>query len=214
MLGDAGPAGGGGIGGTEMEWTAPQYPTGPSGTNLCDYDAPTTSTTGYHYLCFSANANGGGGLITYGAGGAAGNLPFNIVVNGATIPLGALTPSITVGGTTVLSGTSGQLLYDNAGTLGAYTTLPAAAFPALTGDVTTTAGSLATTIASGAVTGAKMASGAAVANLGFAPKPTPYGVYDSAIITPGSGAVPGDVITPAISGATATTNAQPPISKK
>lgn len=48
-------------------------------------------------------------------------------------------------------------------------TLAAARMPALTGDVTSSAGSAATTIAAGAVTSAKMATGAAVANIGFTP---------------------------------------------
>lgn len=48
-------------------------------------------------------------------------------------------------------------------------TLAAARMPALTGDVTSSAGSAATTIAAGAVTSAKMAIGAAVANIGFTP---------------------------------------------
>ena len=47
--------------------------------------------------------------------------------------------------------------------------IPASSIPAFTGDVTTTAGSTATTIASGAVTAAKMASGAAVSNIGYTP---------------------------------------------
>ena len=42
-------------------------------------------------------------------------------------------------------------------------------YPALTRDVTNTAGALAMTIANGAVTSAKMAAGAAVANIGFTP---------------------------------------------
>ena len=46
------------------------------------------------------------------------------------------------------------------------TVLQAAQFPSLTGDVTTTAGSLATTIGAGVVTAPKMAAGAAAANFG------------------------------------------------
>ena len=46
---------------------------GPYGTNICDYDAPTNNATGYHYVCLSANAQGGA-LIAVGAGGVASQL--------------------------------------------------------------------------------------------------------------------------------------------
>jgi hypothetical protein len=61
-----------------------------------------------------------------------------------------------------------QTLSINLGTQ-ATGTLPAAQAPAFTGDVTTVAGALATTIAPNAVTNAKLATGAAAANLGFTP---------------------------------------------
>jgi hypothetical protein len=67
-------------------------------------------------------------------------------------PFGALATAATVNLSTQASGT-----------------LQAAQEPAHTGDVTNTAGSLATTIASGAVTSGKMASGAAAINLGLGP---------------------------------------------
>ncbi|PYS86540.1 MAG: hypothetical protein DMF62_15630, partial [Acidobacteria bacterium] len=55
--------------------------------------------------------------------------------------------------------TSGQLaLWTSATVIQGLTALPAANFPALTGDVTTTAGSLGTTIGAGTVTLAKMAN--------------------------------------------------------
>ncbi len=93
VIQDAGPAGGGGTGGTEMNWVSPVDPTGPYGTNLCDYDAPTTSSTGYHYLCFSAfSSTVGGGLISYGAVGAASTAPLYISANGVTTQIGAFTP--------------------------------------------------------------------------------------------------------------------------
>ena len=92
FLRDAGPAGGGGPGGTEMNWVAPSSPTGPSGTNLCDYDASVTANGGYHYLCLSANA-AGGGLITYGAAGGAAQLPLNILVNGVPLATGGSSSS-------------------------------------------------------------------------------------------------------------------------
>jgi hypothetical protein len=47
--------------------------------------------------------------------------------------------------------------------------IPCSQLPALTGDVTTPGASCATTIASGAVTSGKMASGAAIGNIGYTP---------------------------------------------
>jgi hypothetical protein len=88
---DSGPAGGGpaGTGLSELGITASGNGTAPYanagtgnlGTNFCDYDAPTTNATGYHSLCFSPNAQGGG-LIAYNAFGTASALPFTIEVNG------------------------------------------------------------------------------------------------------------------------------------
>ena len=171
---DGGPAGGGGTGVGASEFaltargtgTAPYagQGTGPYGTNLCDYDAPTSNPSGYHYFCWSANAQGGG-LIAYGAGGGASALPLQFVVNGTvtglptvTVPTVAGSPtcftntagniadcttpqisvtingttctlqstcapttaasSIKVGTTTITSGTTGYVEYNNAGVLG------------------------------------------------------------------------------------------------
>lgn len=93
VIQDSGPAGGGaaGLGMSEGLYVArgtgtPPYVgqgTGPSGTNWCDYDAPITNATGYHYLCLSPNVDGAG-LIIYGAGGAAAQQPLNINLNGTT----------------------------------------------------------------------------------------------------------------------------------
>ena len=55
--------------------------TGPLGTHNCFYDAPVTNATGYHYLCWDANAQGGG-LLAYGAGGGAAQLPLQFNING------------------------------------------------------------------------------------------------------------------------------------
>ena len=95
IVSDGGGAGGGGIGvnPSELGITArgtgtPPYAgqgKGPLGTNICDYDAPITGN--HHYLCFSANAQGGG-LITFGTAGAP-TIPFNINVNGNILPLSA-----------------------------------------------------------------------------------------------------------------------------
>ncbi len=88
---DSGPAAGGGAGvglseiGVTVRSTGTgpfaNAGTGPSGTNFCDYDAPTTNATGYHYLCLSPNAQGGG-LLAYGAVGSASTLPFQFLING------------------------------------------------------------------------------------------------------------------------------------
>lgn len=97
---DSGSAAGGvnGLGLSELLLTARGSGTapyagqgnGPSGTNLCDYDAPTTNSSGYHYLCFSANAQGGA-LIATGAGGSASTQPLCFIVNGAPICIGGST---------------------------------------------------------------------------------------------------------------------------
>jgi hypothetical protein len=88
---DAGGAGGGGpgVGLSELGITArgtgtPPFigqGTGPFGTNDCDYDAPTTNATGYHFLCFSANVSGAG-LIAYGASGGQPQQPLALNLNG------------------------------------------------------------------------------------------------------------------------------------
>ena len=105
VIQDSGPAGGGpvGLGLSEGLYVArgtgtPPYAgqgTGPIGTNICDYDAPIANAGGYHFLCLSANA-GGGGLIAYGSGGGAANLPLNIDINGVLAPLsyGATLPLV------------------------------------------------------------------------------------------------------------------------
>lgn len=220
---DSGTAAGGasGVGLSELGVTGrgtgtPPYAgqgKGPLGTNICDYDAPITNATGYHYFCLSANAQGGG-LIAYGHGGSATALPFNLSVNGTTYPFpfvigGIVGPPTTVTGDAACwNNTVGTLLSDcgapvtlagnntwtgsnnftstfkiggttetfpASGNLVGTTdtqaltnksiaasevnsgTLAAAQMPALTGDVTTSAGAVATTIAANAVTNAKAA---------------------------------------------------------
>lgn len=124
---DGGSAGGGGTGANAGELgiaargtgTAPYagQGTGPYGTNICDYDGPTSNPTGYHYLCFSANAQGGG-LIAYGSGGVASQLPLSFNLNGTTYQFpftssGAVGPSTTtVGDLAVWNNTTGTLLKD------------------------------------------------------------------------------------------------------
>lgn len=126
---DSGPAGGGGVGQglSELLLTMrgmgnPPYSgtgTGPLGTNWCDYDAPITNPSGYHYLCFGPNATGDEGVLTFGAAGAATDIPFIININGVNYNLSTLASSaITVGTTSIGSGTNGYLLFDNVGILG------------------------------------------------------------------------------------------------
>lgn len=91
---DSGPARGGatGAGLSELLLQAtgtgtPPYVgqgTGPFGAIQCMNDGPTNAAAGYHFLCFSPNASGGG-LIAYGAGGIASSLPLNFNVNGQAI---------------------------------------------------------------------------------------------------------------------------------
>lgn len=91
VIQDAGGASGGAISTTIGEMgltvrgtgTAPYADagTGPNAENWCDYDAPTSNATGYHVLCLSPNAQGGG-LISYGTGGGAAPLPLQFLING------------------------------------------------------------------------------------------------------------------------------------
>lgn len=97
VIQDSGPAAGGisglGLGELMLQARGTGTPpfigqgTGPLGTNLCDYDAPTNNATGYHWFCFSPNTTtslGQGALIAVGAGGVAAQIPLFISVNGTT----------------------------------------------------------------------------------------------------------------------------------
>lgn len=124
---DGGPAGGGttGVNPGEIGLTARGtgvapyvgQGTGPFGTNFCDYDAPVDNATGYHFFCLSANAQGGG-LIAYGAAGAAVAEPLQINVNGVTYPFpfsigGILGPATTIANDVACwNNTLGTLLKD------------------------------------------------------------------------------------------------------
>jgi hypothetical protein len=91
---DSGPASGGGsgLGLSELNITARGtgsapfvgQGTGPNGEVACILDAPANSTSGYHYLCFSANVLSGG-LISYGAAGTATPQTLNFNFNGTAI---------------------------------------------------------------------------------------------------------------------------------
>jgi hypothetical protein len=106
---DSGPAGGGavGLGLSELlmvkrgSGSGPYIGggTGPLGTTNCMYDAPTTNSAGYHYLCFDPNIQSAGAIV-YGAGGAAPAVPLNFIVNGITYPF----PPAASTGVPVLSG--------------------------------------------------------------------------------------------------------------
>ena len=135
---DSGPAGGGGIGVglSELLLVArgtgtPPYAgqgSGPFGTNFCDYDAPTTNATGYHFLCFSANAQGGG-LIAAGAGGTASPLPLQFNINGTSypfVPIAAGTPGGIAYYPTALSIGSSGAIPANAPVLGGGSGAPVA----------------------------------------------------------------------------------------
>ena len=98
VMADCGPAGGVGTGSgstgvSEYLQVATGPPgqapyaglgSGPYGTIDCRYDAPIDNPSGFHGLCFSPNAQGGG-LLTYNAYGAAPPLPFNCIINGILI---------------------------------------------------------------------------------------------------------------------------------
>ncbi len=95
VLLDAGQAAGGGVGTGVGEIAisargtgSPPYVgqgTGPFGSISCLYDGPITSAAGYHWLCFSPNASGNVGLISFGASGGAASLPLNWSINGTSI---------------------------------------------------------------------------------------------------------------------------------
>lgn len=91
--------------------------TGPLGTTFCQYDGPITSAAGYHYLCMSANSQGGG-LLAYGKGGAASALPLSFNINGTTYQFPFTIGGIVGPGTTVIghqalwANTVGTLLSD------------------------------------------------------------------------------------------------------
>lgn len=95
VLIDAGQASGGGVGTGvgELAISArgtglPPYVgqgTGAFGSIGCLYDGPITSAAGYHWLCFSPNASGNVGLISFGASGGAANIALNWNINGVSI---------------------------------------------------------------------------------------------------------------------------------
>jgi hypothetical protein len=127
ILQDSGTAAGGatGIGFGELGLTArgtgtPPYVAqghGPNGENFCNYDAPITNATGYHYLCMSPNI-GGDGTISYGAGGIATPGSLNFLINGSTYEFPAILSGVVGPASSVVNdmacwnNTTGTLLKD------------------------------------------------------------------------------------------------------
>lgn len=81
VIGDGGPATNGTITNLGILGT---------GTPFCINDAPITSPSGYHQLCFGAFSLGGG-LLSYNAYGGATPLPLQIYQNGDLIPASPVT---------------------------------------------------------------------------------------------------------------------------
>lgn len=141
---NSGPASGTGVGVKELSviargtGTAPfvGQGTGQLGTVVQIQDAPSTNSTGYHALSFSANVNSGG-LIAYNAYGGAAALPLRFNINGSSYDFPAVLSGVvgpsstTVGNFAVWNNTSGTLLADGGSqvslaqlpTLAAYTVL-------------------------------------------------------------------------------------------
>jgi hypothetical protein len=145
IIQDAGTAGGGAAGANPSEvgitargtGTAPYEGQGhgPNGEILCTYDAPTTNATGYHYLCMSPNAEGSA-LITVGAGGGAGGIGLNFIIDGAVIPFpGNVVPNTWADNLTATGTTQGTAFTVSTAT-SAFTTVAAstgAVLPITTG---------------------------------------------------------------------------------
>lgn len=126
ILQDGGTAAGGALGINPSEigitargtGTAPFSGTGsgPFGTNFCDRDGPATGA--HHYLCFSANATGGNGLIAFGNANGASATVLNMNINGTVYPFpfvlsgsGVIGPGTTVASDlTCWNNTTGTLL--------------------------------------------------------------------------------------------------------
>lgn len=146
---DGGNAGGGAFGANpnEIGVTAigsgtPPYAgsgAGPNGENICDYDAPTTNANGYHALCISPNALGGG-LISYAAFGTATAEPLYVSINGNKVPLIQGPGTTTVGHGACWGDTTGAELTDCVASGGTVTSIATGA--GLTGGPITSTGTI------------------------------------------------------------------------
>ena len=91
--------------------TGPAGPTGPQGPSVAVDDEGTqltASATSLNFVGAGVTATASGNDVT------------------VTIPGGGGSSGLTVGTSTIASGTDGRILYDNAGVLGEYTTVPVA----------------------------------------------------------------------------------------
>lgn len=97
------------------------------------------TAAGRNTLCLGVKTAGGPAQLTVQNYGNAAPLGFQFVINGSTItPAGGIT-NITVGNTTIGSGTNNCILYDLVGVLGCSTTLPSGTL----GPTTTVLGNIA-----------------------------------------------------------------------
>lgn len=154
---DSGTAAGGAVGAnlSELGLTVrgtgtPPYSSqgkGPNGENFCDYDAPITNATGYHYLCLSPNV-GGNAELAYGTVGSATPGSLTFLINGSSYQFPAILSGVvgpsssTVGHVACWNNTSGTLLKDCV-----------LAFSNLTGAATTAQGGVKTGGTTGQVLG-------------------------------------------------------------
>jgi hypothetical protein len=137
--------------------------TGYLGSLFCMYDAPIANATGGHQFCFSPNATGGFGLLSFNAFGSASNIPLKLSVNGTVVEFpfstsGVVGPSSSVindiacwnnisgtllkdcGSITTVTpgGSNGAIQYNNAGAFGGFTASGDCTIVASTGVVTCT----------------------------------------------------------------------------
>ena len=143
--------------------------TGLYSTNFCNYDAPITNAAGYHYLCMSPNAQGGG-VIAYGAGGSATPAPLYFIINGLTYqfpgtgngdvvgPVGAVSNNFVS-----FNGTSGTLVKDSGISASSIVSGPGSS---VSGNVVTFSGTSGKQIADSGLLSTNLALGAASSTSG------------------------------------------------
>jgi hypothetical protein len=193
---DSGPASGGGtgLGLAELLLVArgtgtPPYVaqgTGPFGSNACDYDAPTSNPTGYHYFCFGPNTSLGGPSIIVGYGGGASPLPFTIDVNGINYPFPASLSELIIGTTPVVGGSNGNCLTISGAVVGQQA-CGTSSITQLTGDVTALGpGSAAATLATVNMNAGTFGSASFVPTITVNGKGLVTAVTNAAISIPGT----------------------------